>query len=357
MSTLAASKQAIARDTPFYRPSWIDRLAYIIDAAPGPAWGYYVVAGVGFILIDMLIKWRDGVLADGGYPLFHVVAMSSGAYYVGLIHYLDRFAGQTFDRFRPWLDMAEADADALRHRLTTLPARTTRVITGLGLVYGGVTIWGIARGMFLADVPVFTSPLAIAYTTPMCLLISVAFCSFFYHTVHQLRTISRILSACTGVSLFHQSPLYVFPRLTARTAVGWIVIGYAWIEGEPNAGADMLTVATSAAVIAICLAAFVWPFLGVHRILVEQKTRAVDDVTQRLRATLDEFHRRIDAARFDEVTPAVQATAALRQELELLEKIPTWPWRQETVRGVLTAVILPVLLWFVTKLLDRFFLV
>ncbi len=37
----------------------------------------------------------------------------------------------------------------------------------------------------------------------------------------------------------------------------------------------------------------------------------------------------------------------------MVEKLPTWPWRQGTIGAFVTAILLPIGLWLVTRLLER----
>jgi hypothetical protein len=45
---------------------------------------------------------------------------------------------------------------------------------------------------------------------------------------------------------------------------------------------------------------------------------------------------------------------ALVHERNVIEKVYTWPWQRETVSGLSTALLLPIILWLITKLLDAF---
>jgi hypothetical protein len=45
---------------------------------------------------------------------------------------------------------------------------------------------------------------------------------------------------------------------------------------------------------------------------------------------------------------------AVSREVEFLDKIHTWPWQRETVGGLSTALVLPIVLWLITRFLDRF---
>lgn len=355
MTAVTSSDQAVVQSNlklP-YAPSWVDRLTAAVDRLPGPVVLYSVGLAVLVTVIGALVRWRDGALPAGTFPLFYVVALSTPAYYLALIHYLDKFAAQSFHEFRPTLAIGDSEAEVLLYQLTTMPARETLLVTLAGIAVAIVGIYGIAAGVYLAELALFSSPLSTIFAAVLVLANFPVLFVFMYHAKHQLWTINLILSRCTNVNLFRQAPLYIFPRLTARTAVSLIAMGYLWIATQPGATSDVSTVVISALVAATGFAAFVWPFWGVHRVLVGQKQSAVDVVTQRLHAALDELHRRIDDARFEDVSPPIQAVTALRQELEMLERIPTWPWRPETIRGVLSALVLPVLLWMTTRVLER----
>jgi hypothetical protein len=37
----------------------------------------------------------------------------------------------------------------------------------------------------------------------------------------------------------------------------------------------------------------------------------------------------------------------------MLARLPTWPWQANLLRGFVTALLLPILIWFATRLLER----
>jgi hypothetical protein len=43
----------------------------------------------------------------------------------------------------------------------------------------------------------------------------------------------------------------------------------------------------------------------------------------------------------------------LQTEQTTLEKAPTWPWHPETIRVVLTAIAIPMLVWLAQRVLER----
>jgi hypothetical protein len=99
---------------------------------------------------------------------------------------------------------------------------------------------------------------------------------------------------------------------------------------------------------------FVWPLLGLHRRLVEEKTRQQVTVARDLASIFTELRRRVQANDLKNMEALNMAAAALAIEETRLEKVPTWPWSPETPRLLATAVLLPFVLWIIQQTLGRF---
>ena len=48
-----------------------------------------------------------------------------------------------------------------------------------------------------------------------------------------------------------------------------------------------------------------------------------------------------------------KSLASLLAERDLFNKLPTWPWSVATLRGVASAILLPVLIFVLTRVIDR----
>ena len=337
-----------------YPPSWVDRLDDWLDALPGPTWRIYAVFALLLVLINAVIKWADGAYPPGTFHPFHVVVMISGVWYMGLIHYLDRAAGVAMDRFRPVLDGPARRLARLEYCLTTMPARNTLVVTVLGILLG---IWVLAasmQGVALSPAALaFTSPVSIWFEGAVCIFLNTAFVLFVYHTIHQLRTVNRIYTTSTRIDLFNLTPLYAFSLLSALTAGGGLLLMYAWVATEPDLADDKISLAAALTTGVVALLTFLWPLLGIHRMLATEKIQAHTEVGKRIKLCFDELHRRMDKNFPAEVDTPIKVMAALQQEQAYLDKLPTWPWQPETVRGLATAVLLPIALWIITRVLER----
>ena len=66
-----------------------------------------------------------------------------------------------------------------------------------------------------------------------------------------------------------------------------------------------------------------------------------------------ELLRRMDEGRLEGMGDLSEAIASLETEQNVLKGIPTWPWQPETVRSLITALLLPLGLWVAQYVLQR----
>ena len=73
-----------------------------------------------------------------------------------------------------------------------------------------------------------------------------------------------------------------------------------------------------------------------------------------LQLTSDRFHNRVENSDYDNLKGMETAIGTLIRERELFAKISTWPWDPGTFRGFASTLLLPIFLWLITRLLERF---
>ena len=177
--------------------------------------------------------------------------------------------------------------------------------------------------------------------------------AFLYHTIHQLRTINLIYTHHTRVNLFQMRPLYGLSGVTALTGLCLAAITWGWMILNPELWGNPISMAIVLPITALAIVAFVWPLLGIHRLLEEEKGRLLDECSVRIEVAIAELHRRVDNHGIVGMDDLNRTISSLEIEQNLLDGIPTWPWRSETVRLLITALALPLGLWFIQYLLQR----
>ena len=340
-----------------YPSSWVDRLIAWIARLPGPAWVFYVTLVAALMLISQALRWLDGSLPVGTYDLARLAEAPFPVYFLALMQWLNATARQSLEGFRPALAVSDSEFARLQYELTVLPRTTGIVCLLAGALFAAISVSDSPAGYGVGgNTSAFTSVYSVLF-----LAVTMAFyLLFLVHTVRQLRLVNRIHRMATNINLFHSIPVYAFSALTVRSAIGIIIVVYyntyltytLQIFG-PVPGMSAFNIGTLGLVLLIAAASFVLPLNGMHRRLVQEKEKLVGEAERRFEATLARLHERVDQDNFEKMDDLNKALASLVIEREALAKISTWPWRPETLRGLLTLIALPVLLWLLTSYLGR----
>jgi hypothetical protein len=346
-----------------YRLSWLDHIVRGIARAPGPTWIAYVAISVVVLLMVNLEGWLAGSAvgsldpAQSVYALFFVLPLV-------LYHFVSNVAGDAADRFRPATDLDDRSAADLRYRLTITPAWGALVAGSLAVMVNLIWVLADPAGFQLAG----KSPEYVAVR-----LISESFLSamvfvLLYQVLRQLRIISGLHRAATHVDLLRPAPMHAFSRLTSVGAIG--IIAFGLLTGLPLPGipeTTWLTTLTFWTVPMLCLGAivFVLPLRGMNRRLVDEKSALMNGIAERIEAASEALHALVDhesknvddvelsraaQTRIDALTKAL---SGLLQERDFVKKQSTWPWDPSTLRAVLSAIALPIVLFLITRFLDR----
>jgi len=328
-----------------YAPGWVDRFTDWVARLPGPSWLFYLGLGLVLLLVQVIVLWIEG--ASPTATLLLVQGFNAGTipYLLALFQILDNRAGTALKTLRPALKTSEEEYGRLRCELTTLPARPTLVAS-----LAAVTIMILIEQMWfapssyeaLAKLPI--SAAVFHFIDKMGVSI---FGAFLYHTIHQLRVVNCIYTEHTRINLFRMRPLYAFSTLTALTAVSLAVGIYGWIAINPDLLSDPISIGITLLITLLALATFVWPLVGIHRLLVEAKERLLGEICLWLEAAMVEWRQRMDSGNLEGMADLYNALAGLEIQQNALKAIPTWPWRPETARWLVTALVLPVALWII----------
>jgi hypothetical protein len=180
---------------------------------------------------------------------------------------------------------------------------------------------------------------------------------FILHTVRQLNLVNQIYRRATRINLLELKSVYALSALTARAGLGLIFFLYFAFAinnlGNFSINTDQLTFILYGGLFLTGIAAFVLPLRGIHRRLVVEKDLKLHEVNDRFAAAVAKLHQDVDTGNFDKMDGIHKAVASLVLEREQLEKISTWPWEKVTLRAFVTAIMIPIVLWLLTRLLDR----
>lgn len=327
-------------------PAWPYQLSRLADRLPVPAiWLYIAIFVVGTPLIE-LRYWVPGRIPVG---TFEQNSLTFGVLLPTILYfsrYLERSANAAFERFRPALE-PHADGEAIRRELAILPASI-----GLAALAAAILLTALRYTLDPASSEVAGLPLwAMAIAFVFEVVNEGALFAFIIQMVRQTAAIRRVLANDTVVDIYRPGPLHALAGLSARMGIALVLMtGAVSLSVAPgnlgNAGDAVLTIAPFVVLpIVLSVLTFVVPLYGTHNRLVDEKQRLEVADDARLQGLVTEINGLIDARRLTEVDPLNKALGAVVQQRDLVARLSTWPWSSGTARALLTAILLPVMLF------------
>ena len=104
----------------------------------------------------------------------------------------------------------------------------------------------------------------------------------------------------------------------------------------------------------LAMLAFLLPLMGLHRRLVRAKAQELSGLSLHWQKCMSEIYRRLDQDDLAAADGVNTTLLALERARAVIERIPTWPWRAETLRGLLAALVLPVVISLIQYVLKKY---
>jgi hypothetical protein len=332
--------------------SFVDRLVAAIARLPYRGWWLYLLLAILTGAWLTIVRWLTGVAPVGEVDFAVLTPVPFGLYCVALIQYLNAYAERAVRIFAPALDNDPERVEAWRRQLTTLPSRPTAIFAIVGSLIGALVLIGSPSNIYeLFSRDLVTTSVLVGWVVILGFAANVL---LLYHTWHQLRVVQAAHAAATHIDPFRSAPLFAFSGLTARTGLGYLVILYysLTINGEFNAREPTLLLSYVPLAI-LAVACFVLPLTGMHSRLAASKANLLTQVDTRTRGLTDELFRRIDEGGPTALGQFHDALTSLTIVRDRVVRLPMWPWSTGLFRGFLTAVLLPIVVWFATWVLGN----
>ena len=355
-STLTANSDRIEIDSRknewkdrTFKPSWLDRLTQWIKALPGPSWVAYLIL---FLIIGSIAHLSNYLSDIQPWFSFDIYLFLYQLWTIEILlfhEFLNKDARNALARFRPLLDASDDEYAAIEYRFTNLPARSVIYLTligaPLGMYFAYITEIAL-RGALVPSWSMAFGFIDFAFQISLALIFS-------YRIIRQMRMVSRYYETASNIDLYDLEPVYALSSHTAKTGLIFLLIVYSNLVVSPDtmqvsAAAIMLVILTI-----IATAAFFLPLRGINKRLVDEKKGMLREIHQRIKTGFGKIERRFDEDTLGEISALKTAISALESQKAYVEKIPTWPWQPSTLRGFLTAVLLPIGIWGIQQVLDR----
>jgi hypothetical protein len=333
-----------------YPPSFLDRFMDFVQRQRVPYWLTYLCCLMLEVALLHILVWLDGWMPT--FTFNPILAVFPIWLWIPMIimTYVDSVSLSALSSFRPLLELDEEQYNFLKYELTTMPSRGVFFsglfwgITYLFLTYLGYQVFYVAYGLgpFLTGVTIVTG--LITYLTGSAL---------YYHSLRHLSLVNRVVRMAKKFNLFRLDPVYAFSRVTSLIGISWMLMLTLTLLTLPVRLATGLGVAIMAVQILLAIAAFVLPLWIVHRRLESEKLKLVAEHNLRVESTIKLLHETLDNQKLENSSQFSDAMASLKAEREVLDAIPTWPWRTGTLTGFLSAIVLPIIIFLIQFAVEK----
>ena len=342
-----------------YARSWVNVVTAWLESLPGPTWLAYAVAATAWTLASSFAPGAS-VWAIAPTDLAFGPALSATLYYgtlpvavLGLMHLLDSRARLAVAALAPRLALDPEAVAELTYRLSVAPARPAAIIAIAAPAFTaiGFILDPVGSGIVGYD------SVAMAFRIVAEALITALFVVLLLHTFRQLRLIAGIHRDITEFSLFDQGPLYGMSGVTSTTAIGLLLLlgpSVLLIPAGANAAYIVLTAFWYGLAGVVAAAAFFLPLRGVHDRLGAEKRRLRGEVGRRIAQTAEALNAAVDTGDGPAVDLRHRSLMALVAERDLVERAPTWPWSGSSITGLISAILLPLVLFMIQRGLAAF---
>jgi hypothetical protein len=335
-----------------YQPSWINRSIHFVAGLKAPSALVYLVAWFFFCSVLTLLRWNEGVYPRGSLHVPDLVMSATGIFFLALVQYLDQWAGKKLRVFRNALVATDQEFDELVYQLSTLPAGPTLVMSLITLSFGTLTL--LLSPNSYAFLNLNFSSLSGGLQSINFLFSWFVFGALSYHAYRQLNLGSQAILKYIRINLFNLDPIYAFAGLTLRTALGWLIMAYAWALTTPDLFGNIIIIATILFMQVVAILTFILPLLNAHGRIANKKDELLREIGGRLELVIDAMSKNIDTLDKDELSRLRESLATLTMAEDRLRKLPTWPWRPGTVNSLVSAILIPNAIWIFQIVLERF---
>jgi hypothetical protein len=335
-----------------YPPSWIDRLTRWLDALRLPYLVVIVLIYLFFVFISHVLEWSSGGRPwwDFSYELFVYSLFTAEVLF--FLRYIDLDAEIALEQFKPLLNLGEGEIEKLRYRMTVLPHRSVLIVTLLGIAFG--VFMGYSTQVFLSES--FQLSIALIWDITGFLIADVLALLFVYRVVVQMRTANRLYASAAEFDLFNLNPVYALSTHTAKISFILVFMVYSNLLLAPGSIRIPSNLVTTVVISIIAFIAFLLPLRGVNRRLVGEKSNLLREINARIKEAYARLENDFDNSNFSDMDAIGRALANLQNQKSYIEAIPTWPWRPAALRGFLSAMVLPIVIWVIQQILDRLLL-
>jgi len=330
-----------------YAPSSINRVFAAIERLPLGGWWIYPLMFVVLVAYYQVALWITGVRPVGSVTLDGIAGFVYGPYSLAALDVIVRVARTSIATFRPATGLSESDYDLRRYELVTIPSGRVWIAIAVGALVGVGTILYSPAGATTAYGESLSQVLTVV--GPSAVFGYAMFAVAVYETLRILRQVDRLHREATALDLYDAGPLYAFSRLTVLIGIAYVFAGYYGLVANAAYQGSVLAISIVALSILLGVACFIVPLWGIHGRLTSEKDALMRGANLRAHTLQKELFHRVDGSTLSGVKDVTDALAGVHLTRDQIVKLPTWPWPPQVLRGFISAILLPVIVFILTR--------
>ena len=329
------------RQTPAYTPRWLYRMFALIRRLPIRGWALAVLVALLGGLAMHLDAWRQGLLPWGQLDSYLASTSLYIVVYPGIWMVLDQRARVALMDFFAATHKSRARFEAVYADFVSLPTFWASLVFVLGMLLGFLFYEGVESPFVGRVLPLWDLISWVPITGIMLML--------FYRTLRQAVLMPRLFTEIE-VNLFDPSPVYALSRYASQASVAILVINYVLLFASlPELLSEPIAIIFQIVIISVSLAYFFLPLASINQRMRRAKERLLAEIGRDLEEVYTRVHGAVRSKKFARVGEMRNSIAALKDELEIIQRRPTWPWQPDTLRNLLAPLLVPVIVYLMQR--------
>jgi len=330
---------------PAYTPRWLWRTYRFFERLPIPFWLVGTVVVVASAVAHHLVAWEMGLVPRGRLnPYLSAV----GLYAVVVPSVWQLLNRQAMHAFRELESrLGKGRIDVTLPRFLSMPAWLALVAVVVGAVGGYLEFHRTAAQLVPMSQVVLPWLGAINWIVTGSV---VTLCVF--RAVVQIWLLRRLFEQI-DLDLFNPAPVYTLSRCCAAYAVTGLLVGHGLVLlSMPSYYLSTSGLLYVGIVTLVAIVIFVAPLSAVHGRMRLAKEALLGQIGEDQKRINDRLHVAINHDSLTDIDQLRLAVAALKEQREVLERLPVWPWRGQTIRGLVPALLVPLIVYLSQRLLS-----
>jgi hypothetical protein len=338
-----------AKQKPRRTPAWLYWFFDLLRRSPVPLWllGLLIIIAGGIAM--HLDAWNKGLVPNGQFNRYLATVSLFNVGYIAVWMWLDARARVALAAFFRNQRKSQAEVEDVWADFVSIPTLTATLI-----FLGGMSLGYLSLPQSIALQPLIGRVLPIWDLFSWIPVTGLVF-MLLYRTLRQAFLFPRFFREI-GVDIFNPAPVYAMSRYASQAAIILFVINYGLLFSSlPDVLFTPLGLIYQMLIVGSCLIYFFAPLASINQRMRSAKGELLAELGGDVKRVVQRVHQGVGKLQFGKVNEMRTTIGALKDELEIVQKIPTWPWQPETLRNLLTPLLLPIVIYLTQRYVGTFF--